>query len=299
MGDVPTGRAPVAVWAMLAVGLVSLGSSPLLIRLAGDAPALALAAWRTIFVTALLAPVAAVQARREIAALSRRDVALVVSAGVFLGLHFMGWITSVQLTSIASASVLVTMSPIFIAILGTVFLKEQPTRRTVVAIGASVTGAALIGLGEAGEAGAFPNAALGNGLALGAAVLVSVYLLIGRAVRQRTSFLAYFVPLNAVAALTCVVGCLLLDVSLGLPPATLALAFAMGVGPGLLGHGSFNLALRYLPAALLGLLSLAEPVIASAAALVWFGEQPGPLAVVGIAAVLASIAAVVTTEREP
>lgn len=298
MSDVAGGRAPAAVWAVLAVGLISLGASALLIRLAGDAPALALAAWRTTFVTALLAPVAAFKVRGEIAAFSRRDVALVVAAGVFLGLHFMGYITSVQLTSVASASVLVTMSPIFIAVLGTVFLKERPTRRTVAAIGASVTGAALIGFGEAGEAGAFPHAAVGNGLALGAALLVSVYLLIGRAVRQRTSFLAYFVPLNAVAALTCVAGCLVLGVPLGLPPAALALAFAMGVGPGLLGHGSFTLALRYLPAALLGLLTLAEPVIASAAALVWFGEQPGPLAVVGIAAVLASIAAVVTAGKD-
>jgi RND family efflux transporter MFP subunit len=59
-------------------------------------------------------------------------------------------------------------------------------------------GAALIALGEDG-AGSYPNPALGNTLALGAAFLVSIYLLIGRAVRQRTSFLAYFAPLNAVA----------------------------------------------------------------------------------------------------
>jgi drug/metabolite transporter (DMT)-like permease len=289
--------APPAVWGALVLGLATLGASPILIRLAGDVPALALAAWRTLFVTALLVPAAAVQARAEVARLGWRDLALVGTAGVFLGLHFMAWIGSVQLTSVASASVLVTLSPVFIAVLGAVFLRERPSRRTTVAIIAAVTGAALIGLGEGGSGGPYPNPGLGNAAALGAALLVSVYLLIGRAVRQRASFLAYFAPLNAAAAATCVVGCLVAGVPLALPLPALGLALAMGLGPGLLGHGSFNLALRYLPAAFLGLLSLVEPVVASAVALVWFGEVPGPLAVAGIVVVLAAIGAVVTGRR--
>lgn len=298
MAEVPAARAPAAVWALLGVGLVTLGASPLLIRLAGDVPALALAAWRTLFVTGLLAPVAVWRVRNEVTAFGPRDVLLIGSAGVFLGLHFMGWILSVQLTSVASASVLVTMSPIFIAVLGTVFLKERPSRRTAAAIGAAVVGAALIGLGGDGDGGPYPAPLLGNGLALGAALLISVYLLIGRAVRQRTSFLAYFVPLNAVAAATCLVGCWAAGASLWLPPEALGFAFLMGVGPGLLGHGAFTVSLRYLPAAFLGLLTLAEPVISTAAALVLFGERPAALAFVGIAVVLAAIAAVVTSGPE-
>ena len=290
-------RTPAAVWGVLALGLATLGASPILIRLAGDVPALALAAWRTVFVTALLVPTALFRARAEVAALGRRDALLVAAAGVFLGLHFMAWIASVQLTSVASASVLVTLSPVFIAGLGAAFLKERPSRRTLAGIAAAVTGAALIGLGDGGSGGPYPAAGLGNGLALGAALLVSVYLLIGRAVRQRAGFLAYFAPLNAAAAATCLTGCLVLDVPLGLPLPALGLALAMALGPGLLGHGSFNLALRYLPAAFLGLLSLVEPVVASAVALLLFGEVPGALAVVGIAAVLAAIAAVVTGRR--
>lgn len=289
-------RAPAAVWGVVGAGLLVLGASPILIRLAGDAPALALAAWRTVFVSLLLVPAALVRSRAELAALSRRDVLLIGAAGVLLGLHFMAWIASVQLTSVASAAVLVTTSPLFIAVLGAVFLDERPDRRTGAAIVAAVAGATLIGLsGRSG--GDYPDPALGNALALGAAVLVAVYLLIGRSVRQRTSFLAYFAPLNAVAAVTCVVGCVVAGVPLGLPPAALALALAMGLGPGLLGHGSFALALRYLPAALMGLLSLSEPVIASVVALLWFGEQPESIALVGIVGVLASIVAVVTGRR--
>lgn len=285
------------MWGLVGFGLVALGSSPILIRLAGDAPAFALAAWRTIFVTVLLTPPLLVRHRTEVVSLARQDLALIAVAGVLLGLHFMTWIASVQLTSVASASVLVTTSPIMIALLGAVFLDERPGRRVGSAIGVAFVGAVLIGVSERGG-GAYPNPALGNAIALGAAFLVSVYLLIGRAVRQRASFLAYFAPLNAVAALTCLGGCAILRVPLGIGWPALGLAFLMGVGPGLLGHGSFTVALRYLPAAFVGLLSLAEPVIASAIAYVWFGERPAAPAFVGMSLILAAIAAVVTAERE-
>lgn len=290
-------QAPRSVWALLAVGLIALGASPILIRLAGDAPALTLALWRTSFVTLVLAPAALTRGRREMAAFTPRDWGLALGAGVLLGLHFMAWILSVQQTSVASAAVLVTTSPLFIVVLGAVFLHERPSRRTVSAIVVAVAGAALIGMGESGESTVYPNPMLGNALALGAAVLVSVYLLIGRAVRQQTSFVAYFAPLNAAAAVTCLVACLATGAPVTLPLAAALLAVTMGLGPGLLGHGSFALALKYLPAALLGLLSLAEPIIASAVALVAFNEVPSPVAVVGMVAVLAAIAAVVSARE--
>lgn len=289
--------APARVWALVAAGLVAIGLSPILIRLAGDMPALTLAAWRTAAVSVAVAPLALrARERSEMAAFRPREWALVLASGVLLGAHFMGWIVSVQLTSVASASVLVTMSPIFIAVLGAVFLKERPSRRVATAIGVAVVGAVLIAQSE-GTGGSYPNPALGNALALGAALLISVYLLIGRAVRQRTSLWAYFFPLNVVACATCVVGCAAAGVPLGLPLAAALLAVAMGLGPGLLGHGSFNYALGYLPAALIGLVSLSEPVIASVIALVAFGEMPSAVGVVGMAVVLAAIAAVVTSRE--
>ncbi len=245
-----------------------------------------------------LAPVALGPRRAELAALGRRDWALALGAGVVLGLHFMAWILSVQLTSIASAAVLVTTSPLFIAVLGAVFLHERPSRRTAAAIGVAVVGAALLGLSEGTGAATYPAPALGNAVALGAAVLVSVYLLLGRAVRQRASFVAYFWPVNLAAAATCVVGCWVAGAPLALPLPIAGLALAMGLGPGLLGHGSFANALGYLPAALLGLLALSEPVLASAVAAVWFGEVPSALGMVGVAIVLAAIAAVVSVRDD-
>lgn len=291
-------RVPAAVWALLGVGLVCYGLSSVLVRLAGPVPPLALALWRTLFVTALLAPAALVRVRGEMAAMERREWALVGAAGVGLGLHFAAWIVSVQLTSVAAASVLVTTTPLWIAVLGLMGVGARPRRRTLVAVGVGVVGAALIGLG--GSAGVRPpQPGTGNALALGAAVLVSLYYLAGQRVRARRSFLAYFAPVNAVAAATVWAVCLATGTPMGLPPEALAWCFAMAVGPGLVGHGSFAVALGYLPASTLSLMSLAEPVIASVLAAMLFAERPAAAALAGMAAVLASIATVVRVRPPP
>ncbi len=282
---------PRRVWPVLALGLASLSVSAILVRFGTEAPGLALAAWRTTFAALLLAPVALPKIGADLRRFARRDWGLVLASGIFLGLHFIAWIESLYWTSVASASVLVTTSPLFIAVLGYAVLRERLARRTVAAIVVAVAGAVLIGLGDAGD-GAFPDAAVGNGLALVASLLISVYLLIGRAVRQRASFLAYLFPVYATAAVTVLAVAVARGTPLAQPPPVLGLCLAMAVFPQLVGHGSFNYAVKYLPAAVLGLLSLSEPVIGALLAYLLFDETPGPLALVGMAVVLASIAVV-------
>lgn len=294
MGDAETGTGsaipPSVVWA-LAVGLASLGVSPLLVRFADTAPGLAVATWRTIFAAVLLAPLALPKIGAEVRAFARRDWLLIATSGFFLGVHFIAWIESLYWTSVASASVLVTTSPLFIAVLGFIFLRERLARRTVIAIVVAVLGAAMIGLGDS-QGHVFPRAWVGNGLALLASLLVAVYLLIGRAVRQNTSFLAYLFPLYVVAALTCLSVAVVRGVPLAQPPSILGLCLLMALLPQLIGHGSFNYAVKFVPAALLGLLSLSEPVFASIAAYFLFDEVPDGQALLGMGIVLGSLVVV-------
>lgn len=284
-------KPPRRVWLALALGLASISISAILVRYGTSAPGLALAMWRTTFAALLLAPIALPRIGPDLRRFTRRDWGLILASGVFLGFHFIAWIESLYHTSVASASVLVTTSPLFIAVLGYVILRERLPLRTVLAIIVAVAGAVLIGVGDAGDE-AFPNAFFGNSLALVASLLVSGYLLIGRAVRQRVSFLAYLFPLYTTAALTILAAALVSGIDLTQPWPILGLCLAMAVFPQLIGHGSFNYAVKFLPAALLGLLSLLEPIIGSGLAYVLFGEMPGPLALVGMVVVLASIAVV-------
>ncbi|MCS3634135.1 drug/metabolite transporter (DMT)-like permease [Salinibacter ruber] len=285
---------PRRIYVVLSLGVLSFAFAPILVRWAGDVPGLAIAVWRTVTAAAVLIPVAAARTAPELQRLTRRDVMLTGAAGVFLGLHFIAWIESLYHTTVASASVLVTTSPIILAALGYLFLGERLRRGTVLAIGIAVGGAGLIGWADAGTVVLGQGALLGNALALSGALLVSVYLLIGRVVRQKVSWLAYVTPLYAVAALTALATAVLRGVPLtGYSWSFYAVCAGLALGPQVLGHGSFNYALQRVPAALVGMLALLEPVGASLLAYGLFGEVPPPASIVGMVVVLAAVAVVV------
>jgi drug/metabolite transporter (DMT)-like permease len=286
---------PLRVYVLLTLGVLSFTLAPILVRLAGDAPGLAIAVWRTVTAAGVLLPVAA--GRRidvDVRRFTRRDAGLILAAGVFLGLHFIAWIESLYHTTVASASVFVTTSPIMLAGLGYGVLGERLSGPTLTAIVVAVLGSALIGWADAGTVTLGRGALWGNSLALGAAVLVSVYLLIGRVVRQKVSWLAYVTPLYATAAVTALVAAWVQGVPLfGYSWTFYGLCAGLALGPQVLGHGSFNYALQHVSAAIVGMLALLEPVGASLIAYVLFGEVPPPASLVGMAVVLAAVAVVV------
>lgn len=286
---------PVRIYVLLALGVLSFTLAPILVRLAGDVPGLMIAVWRTVTAAGVLVPVAlGPRTRGEMQRLSGREWVLIVISGVFLGLHFIAWIESLYHTTVASASVFVTSSPLLLAGLGYVVLGEQLSRTTFAAIVVAVGGAATIGWADAGTVTLGQGALWGNSLALGAAVLVSVYLLIGRVVRQQVSWLAYVMPLYGVAALTAIGAALIKGTPLlGYSWCVYACCVALALGPQVLGHGSFNYALQHVSAAIVGMLALLEPVGASLLAYLLFGEVPPPLSIAGMLVVLASVAVVV------
>jgi len=289
---------PALLYVALGLGVVSFTFSPILVRWASEAPGQAVAVWRTAFAVLLLAPAAWWRIGSTVRSFSVRDVLLITGAGILLGVHFIAWIESLYHTTVASASVLVTTSPIFLVVLGYLALDERLSWRTVVAIVISVGGAGLIGWGDARGIGVGPNPLWGNSLALSASLFASLYLLIGRVVRQQVGWLAYVFPLYAVAALTTLGTAWWQGVPLwGYDAEFYGLCLLMAIGPQILGHGSFNYALHYLPAALVGTLALLEPVGSSALAVVLFGEVPNGLAIAGMCTVLAAVATVVWTER--
>ncbi len=296
MADDPHGGAvgerPILLYPLLMAGLTSFAFSPILIRFATDVPALTLATWRTLFAVAMLAPFAVRSIGEEVREFKARDIRLILVAGVLLALHFVVWISSLYHTSVASASVLVSLSPIFLAVLGMVVLKERLTRRTVVAIILAFAGSILIGVGDGTSVGPIGgNPLLGNAMATLAAFLVSCYLLVGRVMRQRTSWLAYVFCMYSVVAVVILVIAIISGAPLvGFEPRIYVLCALMALGPQIIGHGSFNYALKYFPAALLGLLSLTEPIGGSVLAYLLFGEAPSVLGFAGMVVVLLSIA---------
>ncbi|MBO6576583.1 MAG: DMT family transporter [Rhodothermales bacterium] len=297
----PDGEAkPVWVLPLVMAGVLCFAGSAILVRYASAAPGMAVAALRTSFAILLLAPVGIPATMKVWRNLGRRDVWLILGAGFLLGIHFVMWISSIYYTSVASAAVLVATGPIFMALFGFLLLGERISRRTTLAIFAAVAGSVLLGLaGGKSNPPIDGNPLLGNALALGAAVVWALYLLIGRVVRRRVDWLPYVFPLYVVAGLTTLAFAVGSGTPLGgYPMLVYLLCVAMAVFPQILGHGSFNYAVKFYPAAFLGLVSLLEPIGAAALGLLLFDELPGPLAVVGMVIILVAVGSTLTEKPE-
>jgi drug/metabolite transporter (DMT)-like permease len=287
----PDQAQPAWVLPLVLSGVLCFAVSAILVRYASAAPGLAVAALRTSIAIVILAPVGIPATIRAWRGLGARDVGLIVIAGALLGVHFVVWISSIYYTSVASAAVLVATGPIFMGVFGFLFLGEKLSRRTTVAIVVAVAGSVILGLADSeSHAPIDGKPMLGNALALFAAVLWALYLLIGRVVRRRVDWLPYVFPLYVVAGVTTLAFAIGSGTPLdGYPTIVYVMCLAMALLPQILGHGSFNYAVKFYPAAFLGLVSLLEPIGAAALGLFLFHERPGPMAYVGMALILVAV----------
>lgn len=280
---------PVPPPLVLFVSVLAISWAAPLVRFSTAHP-LAISFWRLAFSVVLIG--ALLTARGEWGALrrlSRRELVTAGVAGAFLAGHFATWIASIGLTSVAASVVLVSTAPIFVALLSAAFLGERPAPRQWAGIALSVAGAAWIGWGDAGS-GSDPL--LGDLLALAGAVLVAGYYVIGRKLRARIDIWPYACVVYGCAALTLLAVIPLAGVPLvGWPAADWGVFAALAVGPMLIGHTGQNWALRYLPAYVVNLWLLAEPL--GATLLAWLlpsiGEVPPPAAIAGGALILFGI----------
>ena len=241
---------------LLLIGISAVSTASIFIKLC-DAPSLIIAAYRMIFASLLLTPFVAFQKRRLGMGTIRLRGYLLLS-GFFLGLHFAFWIGSLKYTSVASSVVLVSTNPIFVGIGGWLFLRERLNLNLIFGILFTVLGSVFISLGDTAIS---KEALLGDGLALLGAVSVSGYLLIGSRMRRDHDLLSYIFPVYSTAALLLVFLSLLCQKPFGgYSSSTYVFMFLIALIPQLIGHTTFNWALKYLPASMVAIAILGEPI---------------------------------------
>lgn len=274
----------------MVVGVVAISFSAILIRVA-EAPALALAFWRSFGGALALAPFA-VRARRRGLVVGDVPLRALGASGLFLALHFALWIGSLSFTTVASSVTLVTASPIFVGLGAAWFLDERPGRRTWIGMAVTIAGAVLIGLGDLRGLPLGPRALGGDAMALGGAVAVTGYLLIGRSLRRRElPNVVYASVVYGVASVALLVVCLATGTPIaGYSTATWLAIAGLILGPQLLGHTVFNALMRQVSATAVSIVVLAEPIGATLLAWLLLAELPaalfwagGPLILVGVA----------------
>lgn len=274
----------------LGIAIASVSTASVFIRYAqADAPSLAIAAYRLGLAALILLPLAGLRHGREFRGLEAGDWLWALASGIFLAVHFATWITSLEYTTVASSVVLVSTSPLWVALAARLFLKEPLPPRLLAGLALAMAGSIVISFAEA-RSGISSRPLLGNALALSGALAVSGYWLIGRRLRRRISLIPYVTMVYGFAALALLAGTLLLRQPLsGFKSSTYGWLLLLALVPQLLGHSSFNWALKHLPAAYVAVATLGEPVGAALLAYLLLGETPQLLKIIAAGVILAGI----------
>lgn len=261
------------------VSIAAVSTASILIRLSEAAP-ITLATYRMVLSTLMLAPFyvrsGGVRRFREMDGMRRLSL---VGVGVVLAVHFASWITSLSLTSVASSVIFVHIDPIFVAVVSHFLLGEKVRPRTVLGIAVAFAGATMIAWGDMGSGG---GSLYGDALALLGGVMLGVYILGGRHLRQSLDLVSYVTPVYATAAVVLLASSLALGAPLvGFPLGEYIIFLSLAVVPMIFGHTVYNWALRYVRAPIVSISLLGEPVGASILAYLFLGEQPGGWVVAG------------------
>jgi drug/metabolite transporter (DMT)-like permease len=198
--------------------------------------------------------------------------------------------------------VLVTTTPLWVALLAPFTLREPLTRPVLIGMSLALVGGVTVGLSDTCDMQARGlacppladflrgQAFLGDLLALTGAVMAAAYVLIGRRLRARLSLVSYiFVVYGAAAAVLIFIMLASGQPALGYPPQAYVWFALLALIPQLLGHSSFNWALGYLPAAFVSITLLGEPVGSTLLAYMLLGETPSILKVFGAILILTGI----------
>src|SRR5690625_4245189 len=256
------------------IGVISVSSSAVLVKLAAGAPAAIIANYRLLFAVIIMLPIILLKYRHEFKRINQKDWILTSISGVFLALHFILWFESLNYTSVASSVVLVTLQPIF-AFIGTYFFfGERFSLAAIISMLITIIGSFIIGWGDFQISGL---ALLGDILALLGAVTVTAYFLLGQRLRRRLSLLPYTFIVYSISAITLLIYNLLLRNDFtGYALDHWLWFILLAIIPTFLGHTLFNWALRWLSSATISMAIVFEPIGATALAYIILGEGVTP-----------------------
>jgi drug/metabolite transporter (DMT)-like permease len=234
------------------------------------------------FSLAALVLLALLAARRE--PLPRgRSLMLLVGMGAigYVGQAFC-YLTALKYASPGLVTLLLYLYPVFVAILSAIFLHEPITRRKALILGVALVGLAL----TAGPAG---GQWVGVVLAISAAVIYSVYILVGAGVMRRVSATRSSAVIFTSAG---AMSCLLMGINGPHPPATAsgwAVMGAMVIIATVVPVVAFLAGLARIGPTNAAMISTLEPVVAVALSALLLGETLQPVTLLGGALILVAV----------
>jgi drug/metabolite transporter (DMT)-like permease len=236
--------------------------------------------WRSVAMSAVLALVLAVWHRgvtlRKVQAVGRWGVA----SAACLAMTFFAFILSVMHTTVANTAITMSLAPLIAALAGLAFLGEHVPARTWIAIAAAGIGLAVMLLDSLAAGGA-----LGIVFALGVPLGLAANVVINRRHGATTDM----VPTVLIAGLLSLPLALFFGWPLEAGGRDIGIILVMGTIQLAGGCLLITVAMRYLPAAEIGLFTLLETVLGPFWVWLAYGETPTALAISGGALIVGAL----------
>ncbi|MBL8396718.1 MAG: DMT family transporter [Candidatus Accumulibacter sp.] len=277
---------------VLGGGLLAISFGAILARFAQGygLPSLVIATLRLTGAALLIAPLAIWQSGGRLGNLTGRQWRLTVGAGACLALHFATWIRSLEYTSVASSTALVTTNLLWIGLASFLLFGERPGRGLLVGGAVSLVGSLLIFWSDSQHHPVGSQPLLGNFLAVAGSWCFSAYLLFGRRLRADLPLSTYLALAYGSAAIFLLLACLGSGLALtGYAGAAYLVAVGLAIGPQLLGHSAYNWALKYVSPTFIAVVTLGEPVGSALLAWLFFDESFASAQAVGVVLLLSGI----------
>ena len=261
-GSALRGLLPLTVAAVL-WGTVPVATS-LIYRLSPANP-LSVAFFRLAFSLPILLPAALATTTRQEWRFSGRDKSFLLLFGTAVALYQVCYFAAIPLVGVTVAA-LITLctAPVIVAVLSTIWLREPPERRVLLAMAAAITGTFLL-VGAGGEAQSFSPA--GIPLALGAAFSFAVVTLSSRALAGRRRALHSTAVGMVIGAALLLPFMLLTEPTLDFLPEGWLLLLHLGLVPTALSYLLFFYGLHFTTATVASVVNLLEPL--TSAMLAW------------------------------
>ena len=278
----------------LIVGIFAISTSAILIRWSISEP-LVIGSYRQTFATFLFLPFLIKDRFKEVFSLKFKDILELVVIGLILGAHFGFWISSVKATSVAASVLLGTCHIVYVSIIGWLVFGESLNQKGILGTLLALSGIIILFGGDLLQD---PGNFQGNILAFISGILAGFYYLGGRKHRKKISLptYAFIVYLSSAVAMWIVVVIQGLEYG-NISKSEFQLFFLMALVPTLLGHTMQNWALAFLPAYVISITLLVEPIGSGILAWLIFDEIPSLGVLVGGIIVLYGVYIVALSEH--
>jgi DME family drug/metabolite transporter len=249
-------------------------------------------AWHRMAIGAVVLLLASVLTRRRRrtaapVALTRGTAVRLVLIGAGLAAYQLAYFAAVATAGVSIATlVALGLAPLLIAVGASLLGHGRPDRATVVALAVALTGLVLL-VGVSAGVDTGTTVVLGALMAVGSALGYAVVTLAGAGVPAG-------VPVTLVGfaggALLLTPVALVTGLQFTADPVALGVLLYLGAVPSALAYGLFFAGIRTVPGAVASIVTLLEPLTATALATAFLGERLAPLALTGGLLVLAAVA---------